>query len=591
MKGLIEDRLAELVRLYPVWEKKTIWKFFETTASRYPDWEFVGAEGRESFTYGQALDQVQKTARGFAALGVKAGDHVAVQMENCPELVWVSLALNAVGAVKVPVNVSLSARELAFVLDQSESRYLVTGRPAGWSRELKALKQVVVLEEDGAGAQSPGPETEHSPAGAAGPESPAVSAGSPVQSWQAFLAAGQGQDFRERQGEALADEVCDIIYTSGSTRAPKGVMLTHDMLMRSAYASCLNRGFEPGRRIFVPLPLFHVYGYVEGMLAAILTGGAILLRQGKFQAEPVLDYMKKSRANDILSVPAQMMSLVRYLEEPEGKAVTLPDLHAVYCSASVCPAWVWPGIRKALGVSDVITGYGMTEVCGASMQTGPGDGDETLKTRVGKLLPGGCSGLPQFQGHQLEYQVTDQKTGRPCGPGETGELWCRGLVVTRGYYNRPEANRRVFTEDGWFKTGDCGYFDEAGYLVMAGRVDDMYKINGENVSPKFLEDVLGNCPEISHVEVVGVADEKHGHVGAAFIQLKEDTPENRERTRRYSQEHLARFQVPRYYIYLNAGDWPRTSTGKVQKFKLAQMAAAGKADNGRDIGKQKDLPR
>ena len=108
MKGLIEDRLAELVRLYPVWEKKTIWKFFETTAGRYPDWEFVGAEGRESFTYGQALDQVQKTARGFAALGVKAGDHVAVQMENCPELVWVSLALNAVGAVKVPVNVSLS---------------------------------------------------------------------------------------------------------------------------------------------------------------------------------------------------------------------------------------------------------------------------------------------------------------------------------------------------------------------------------------------------------------------------------------------------------------------------------------------------
>ena len=254
MKGLIEDRLAELVRLYPVWEKKTIWKFFETTAGRYPDWEFVGAEGRESFTYGQALDQVQKTARGFAALGVKAGDHVAVQMENCPELVWVSLALNAVGAVKVPVNVSLSARELAFVLDQSESRYLVTGRPAGWSGELKALKQVVVLEEDGAGAQSPGPETEHSPAGAAGPESPAVSAGIPVQSWQAFVAAGQGQDFRERQGEALADEVCDIIYTSGSTRAPKGVMLTHDMLMRSAYASCLNRGFEPGRRIFVPLP-------------------------------------------------------------------------------------------------------------------------------------------------------------------------------------------------------------------------------------------------------------------------------------------------------------------------------------------------
>lgn len=550
MKGLIENRLTELGRLYPIWEKKTIWNFFKATARRFPDREFVGADGRESYTYGQTVDQVVRVAKGLVAVGVKPGDHVAVQMENSPEQVFVALAINAVGAVKVPVNTSLAARELEFVLSQSDSQYLVTVSQTVPDGMAVALKQVITLGEGSCQTKTP------------------------VLAWEDFLNGGDGQVLPEQEGEVWADEVCDIIYTSGSTRAPKGVMLTHDMLMRSAFASCRNRGFELGRRIFVPLPLFHVYGYVEGMLAAILVGGTILLRRGKFLAEPVLAYMKKSRANDILSVPAQMIALIRHLQEQPQQ---LPDLHAVYCSASVCPAWVWPGIRESLGVSDVITGYGMTEVCGASMQTVPGDSDEILRTRVGKLLPGGCSGLPEFTGHQLEYRVADKKTGEPCGPGEAGELWCRGLVVTHGYYNRPEANKRVFTEDGWFRTGDCGYFDEAGYLVMAGRVDDMYKINGENVSPKFLEDVLGNCPEICHVEVVGVPDEKHGYVGAAFIQLKEDSPGNRERAESYSKAHLARFQVPRYFIYLTGADWPRTSTGKVQKFRLVQMAEAGEA--------------
>lgn len=544
MKGYIGDRLAELGQIYPKWEKKTIWSFFEAAAERYPDREFIGAEGKESFSYRQAYEYALKAALGLAALGVRPGDHVAMQLENGPEQVCASLAVHGAGAVRVPVNTLLSAREMEFVLTQSESRYLVTEKDIG-SLQVSGLKKAVLM-----------------PGGVCRMDIPVID-------WQDLLEAGQGQKLPDRSAEAYADEVCDIIYTSGSTRAPKGVMLTHDMLMRSAFASCLNRGFETGRRIFVPLPLFHVYGYVEGLLPAILTGGTVLVRQGKFLAEPVLDYMEQTGANDILSVPAQMMSLIDCLRE---KPRQLPSLHAVYCSAAVCPSWVWPAIRETLKVSDVITGYGMTEVSGASMQTAPDDSDRILESRVGKLLPGGCSGLPELGGHQISYRVVDPKTGLDCEEGRDGELWCRGSIVTKGYFNRPEANKRVFTEGGWFKTGDCGHFDREGYLVMAGRADDMYKINGENVSPKFLEDVLGNCLQIQEAEVVGVPDEKHGYVGAAFIELKEDTPDNRKRAEEYSREHLARFQVPKYFIYMNASDWPRTSTGKVQKFRLKQMA-------------------
>lgn len=552
MKGTLKARQKELDRLYPRWEKKTIWEHFLDTVKRFPDQEFIAAQGRESYTYRQAKEESIKIAKGLLAEGVQPGEHIAVQMENSPEQIFTALAAAAVRAVKIPVNTALSAVELKFILEQSEADYLITDCQMKDSVPYERLKGIIFLPE------------------------PEGKADVPVTGWKAFLEAGTGAVLEETQKEPHGDEASDIIYTSGSTKAPKGVVLTHDMLMRSAFASCRNRGFELGRRIYVPLPMFHVYGYVEGLLAAILVGGTVLLRRGKFLAGEALDFMEETRANDILSVPAQMMALVNELRE---RPRTLSHLHAVYCSAAMCPSWIWPAIRETLGVSDVITGYGMTEVCGASMQTAPDDPDEILQTRVGKLLPGGCSGFPQFDGHQLAYRVVDRKTQQDCRPGEIGELWCKGAVVTKGYFKRDQANRRVFTEDGWFKTGDCGCFDEKGYLIFAGRVDDMYKINGENVSPQFLEEVLSQCDCIHTAAVTGVPDPKHGSVGAAFIQLYEDTRENREKAEAYAKAHLAKFQVPKYFIYMKQEDWPRTASGKIQKFHLKEMARAA-AENG-----------
>ncbi len=545
MKGLKEERLAQLEALYPTWEKKTVWNFFLATAERVPDQDFIVTEDQGSYTYGQTRQEALRVARGLAALGVRPGDHVALQIGNSPVEVFLALALSALRAVKVAVNMALGPKELGYILGQSSARFLVAGRDLRLAGVKTALEGVVALPEVSCEIDAP------------------------ITAWEDCLTAGAGQELPESVGEQYADEVCDIIYTSGSTSAPKGVLLTHDMLMRSAYASCINRGFEMGRRVFVPLPMIHCYGYVEGMLACILVGGAILFHSGKFRAEPALRFMAESRANDVLSVPSQMMAVINYLKE---NPMELTHLHAVYCSAAVCPAWVWPGIRSALKVDDLITGYGMSEVCGASMQTQPSDGDDILCSRVGRLLQGGCAGAAEYGGCQLEYQITDQQTGEPCKLGEPGELWCRGLVVTKGYYNRPEINAKAFTADGWFRTGDCGYFDPDGYLVLCGRVDDMYKINGENVSPKFLEDTIGSCPLVGSVAVVGVPDDRHGYVGAAYIQLHQDTPEHRAGVEEYCREHLARFQVPKYFVYMREGDWPCTSTGKVQKFRLRQMA-------------------
>lgn len=546
MKGSIQERQQALSRLYPQWVQRTIWQAFEHTAKQVPQRIFLMVEEQGSFTYERMRQSALQTAAGLWAIGVRPGDHVALQTSNGLRQISVALALAALQAVKVPVNTQIRKKELHYVLAQSDASYFITDRVPfpGTEYGLPPMKKVISV--DAAGAVP-----------------------APAISWTQLQQAGKNTSFTP-DPLAHGSEPSDIVYTSGSTSAPKGVMLSHDMLLRSAYASCMSRGFELGRRVFVPLPMFHVYGYVEGMLTTILAQGTLLVRHGRFQPEAVLEFMQQAAANDILAVPTQMIALIRHLRQ---HPMRLPHLHAVYCSASLCPAWVWPGIRETLHVTDVITGYGMSEVCGASTQTLPNDSDAILESRVGRLLPAGCAGSSEYGGGIIQYRVVDPQSGEDVAAGKPGELWCKGPVVAKEYYKRPEVNRQAFTPDGWLRTGDCGFFDENGYLALLGRMDDMYKINGENVSPKFLEDCLCDCDQIVRVQVVGIPDDLHGFVGVAFIQLSVDTQENRCAAERYSREHLARFQRPKYFVYLAEDQWPLTSTGKVKKSVLREMAA------------------
>lgn len=551
MKGTLDTRLSELSNRFPIWTPTTIYHHFEATAQDFPQETFI-AQDEIDYTYENALSQVQIVAKALILAGIRTGDHVAVQMPNSALQIFTCLALALLGAVKIPINLSLGAYELNYILTQSDSKFFFTSLPYNIEPAARPLLLTSVILVENLSL-------------------PPLQSGtldfSTLKSKAQYLSDPDLDKYTV--GPDYANQFSDIIYTSGSTGAPKGVMLTHDMLMRSAFANCLNRGFELGRRVYVPLPLFHCYGYIEGLLAVILVGGAILIQSHKFVAEESIPFMIEQRANDILSVPIMMIHLIRHLQE---HPTSFPDLHAVYCSAALCPPWVWPGIRQYLQVEDVITGYGMTEVSGASMQTCPDDSDQILNSRVGKILMGGVSGIPSYGGQQLQYRVISQETQEDCPPGVPGELLCRGSTVTRGYYNQPEANTLLFEPGGWLHTGDMGVFDEQGYLLLHGRANDMYKINGENVSPKFLEHIISQCEVVSSVEIVGIPNHTYGALGIAFIQLKQDTPNHRLQLEAYCSDHLASFQVPSHYVYLSSGDWPLTSTGKVQKFSLRQRA-------------------
>ena len=541
MKAL-EERRKDLLARFPVWKKMTLYQGLASKAAEGPERVFLLEEGRE-FTYGEVLGEADRISAALWSMGLTKGGCVAVALSNRIEFVTVTFALAKAGAVKVPVNRNASLRELEYILEQTGARFLITERPveAEDKSACPGLCHIICLD------------------GTAG-------AGGRYLSWEEFLEKGKAPAMEMPWPDA--DSISDIIYTSGSTGRPKGVMLSHDMLWRSAFASCVNRGYETGRRIYVPLPLFHVYGYVEGLLAAILVGGSILITRGKFDVKKALDAMERCGANDILSVPSIMMKLLQY---PELGQYPLKELHAVYCSASICPRWVWKAIRERLRVQEVITGYGMTEVCGASMQTNPEDDDEVLAGRVGKILYGGPAGDERLNGNIIEYKVIDEN-GEELPLGGCGQLLCRGPIVTRGYYRDGEATALAVDQDGWLKTGDVGYFDEKGYLKFLGRCNDMYKINGENVSPQYLDKIISKCEHVVTVETVGVPDEKLGYIGAAFVDADNPDQETKESIVDYCKANLAPYQVPRYFFFTDSCTWPHTTTGKVQKFKLREIA-------------------
>ncbi len=548
MKGCREEdlrrRRERLAAAFPVWECRTIYDRFCRTEEKYGDSRFFADEDR-IWTYREEKERAEQAAGAFAALGVKQGCKVAICMANREEYIPITFGLARLGAVKVPVNRGASFDEMKYILEQTGTKVLVLENGAGGSHlgeleQIGCLEKVIRLDGEAQGEKE--------------------------ISWENFFRLGQGEE-----SPAVSDGglLSDIIYTSGSTGTPKGVMLTHDMLLRSAWASCLNRGFEPGWSIYVPLPLFHVYGYVEGLLAAVLCGGSVMVTRGKVEAVKALKVMEAYGANDILSVPLIMMKILRC---PELKEYPLKSLKAVYCSASICPSWVWSEIREKIGAEEVITGYGMTEVCGASMQTDPLDGEEILRGRAGRILSGGAAGMDLPGRPLIQYRVLDPETGKDAGPGVCGELVCRGPVVTEGYYRFEEATRKAMTPDGWLRTGDLGWFDENGYLRLMGRGNDTYKINGENVSPQFLDRIISRCRAVKDVETVGVRDERKGWVGAAFVDVGEGGEEAERLVRDYCRENLAPYQVPDYFFFGNSGDWPRTSTGKAQKFRLRELA-------------------
>lgn len=548
MTVTVAERRQAVRARFPAWTPRTLDGALDHAARHFAERPYVITDAL-TLTYGQVRRRSQRIAGALRDLGVGKGDHVALVLANFPDFVAIKYAIARVGATCVPINYLNRRDELGYVLRQSDARLLITMDRFRGLDYLKALDELAPGWAQGGG-------------GGAFPLLCKVivfpTSGEPLREGATpFSALTQSVASFAGLPDADPHAVSDIIYTSGTTGAPKGVMLTHDMLLRAAFGSVYGRAFDDAWRVAFSLPMYHVYGYVEGMLTVPFVGGAII-PQLQFDAAATLDAIETHRADDVLLVPTMTRMA---LDEQRARPRPLKTLRAVLSSGQRSPASVWPEIFELLHPAEVTTGYGMTEVTATTTLTRPDDAHARLTTN-GRVRDAAL----------VDYRLVDPDTGRVCEAGEIGELMAKGPGVTAGYYKNPEATRQAFDAEGWFRTGDLGRFDAQGYLTLVGRRKESYRCGAEQVLPTEVEDVLTSHPAVLQAHVVPVPDRKMGEAGAAFVVLRATPAVTPDELMRLCAERLARFKVPKYVLPIAVEDLPTTPSGRARKFLLTQRA-------------------
>lgn len=561
----VDARRAATAARFPAWPGWTLAQAFDQAADQHPDRPlFTNEQGTRSYRAMQEWSR--RLALGLMASGVQPGDHVALLMANYAEFVAVKLAIARIGAVTIPVNFNLRGEELRYVLDQSDAvalivmdqfrghdyladldRFVPTWRSAGGGGggALAMLRDVFVFSTEG--VQPLGAGTLHD-----------------------LIALGEGGDSAALAARTAAVDphaTCDVLYTSGTTGRSKGVILTHDMILRVAYSSVYHRALSDGRSTAHALPMYHVYGYVECLVVAWFVGGAVVT-QLVFEPVAFMERLEKHRATDIIALPNQTIKL---LEVAAGGGIDSSSLVQVFNSGGVNPPDIWDDIRTILKPREVITAYGMSETTASSTCTLP-DGNDRHLVSNGCYKLAHVAGDPSFGGHVAIYKVIDPETGAEMPHGEIGELVAKGPIVTAGYYRKPEETAATFTADGWLRSGDLGTMSAEGYLTLTGRLKESYRCGGEMIMPREIEALVETLPQVALALAVGVPDRRMGEVGCLCIVSTAGHRTDPAPLIALCNAQLARFKVPRHVLFFEAMDIPMTSTGRPQKVRLAQIA-------------------
>ncbi len=560
----VEARRSALEARNAPWVPRSLAAQLDVVAAQHPDRPYVLADGR-SQSYREVAERSRTIAAGLMSLGVQHGDRVALLVDNRAEYPAIKFGVARAGAIAVPLNYSYKADEIGERLRQSAASVVIMVDASAATDFLAAFDQLVPGWESGVSSTGM-PELRHIVLVEAHAGRDALDLGR----------LGDGgvpaEDVDARLDQLAPDDVCDIVFTSGTTGHALGAELTHDMVLRSAYGSAYHRAFDDGWRISFPLPLYHVFGYVEGMLSVLFVAGAIApLRL--FNPKTVLDIIERERINEALFVPTMTVAVVdQAVKEPRD----LSSLESVCSAAAPAPAWLWERVMTDLAPRMIFTGYGQTEVSAATAMTHPGDDIATVSSTVGTTKLGGIAaqGAGVDDARLAEYRTIDPFSGEVLPPGRTGELSVRGPLVTHGYFGDPERTQFSVDAEGWLRTGDLGCVDEQGYLRLDGRSSELFKVGGELVSPLEVEQVLTAMPGISQAFVAGVPDERFGDVAWAWIVPAEGAEIDEQAVLRELRRRLARFKVPRGITIIDAASLPVTTTGKVQKFLLVRSLQA-----------------
>ena len=531
------------IRSTPDWKKQTLAETLATVATAHPQDQALVISGRR-LTYAELRDDVREIAMGLRALGINRGDHVAVCMGNSPEWMIFFYAAASIGAVTVPVNTRFKADEMLYCLKQADVKLLFVADhflkidfiamlsgicPAVDKKlpdpALPLLHTVVVLGED-------------IPAGAI--------------SFAGLIAKGAAFDER-RPPEVLPDDVLLMQFTSGTTSYPKGVMLSHDNMLRNAAYIAARFHLKAKDRYYSARPWYHVAGTTLSMLAA-LTTGACLYSSPHFDAGEALVTMWSEECTHTSGNDTMFLMM---LNHPEFAKYPLKLRHGwVSCGPEVSRKVV-----DLMGMKGLVQAYGLSE---ASPNVCMSRYDDDLEKRI--------NGWAHIL-DDVEVRLVDPETNAVQPAGKTGEIQVRGWSVMKGYYKMPEQTAKTIDAEGWLHSGDLGVMDDDGRLRFITRIKDVFRVGGENVAPAEVEDILHKHPKIKQAQVIGVPDPRLVEVPAAYVILREGETATPEELMAWSKERLANFRVPRYLKIVE--DFEKigmTGSSKVQKNKLRAQA-------------------
>ncbi|HEX7353214.1 MAG TPA: AMP-binding protein [Mycobacteriales bacterium] len=480
-------------------------------------------------TYADLDEQTDHLARALVAAGLVPGDRVGIWSPNCAEWTLLQYASAKAGLILVNVNPAYRTHELGYVLAQSGMRMLVAARdtrgeptaPIIDEARPGTLEQVVLLDTDG---------------------------------WPALLA--RGHDDIALPADLDCDDPINIQYTSGTTGAPKGATLTHHNIVNNAYFVGALCGYDETDRVCVPVPFYHCFGMVMGVLGAHTHGACTVVPAPSFDPAATLATIAEERCTSLYGVPTMFIAM---LADATLASTDLASLRTGIMAGSPCPVEVMKRVTAEMHMPEVTIAYGMTETSPVSTQTRVDDDLERRVSTVGRVHP------------HVEVKVVDPLTGRTVPRGESGELCTRGYSIMRGYWDEPAKTAEVLDPAGWMHTGDLATMDTDGYLAIVGRSKDMVIRGGENIYPREVEEFLYGHPDIADVQVIGVPDQKYGEELMAWVVLRAGAePLTAEAVREFCAGKLSHYKVPRYVHVVDG--FPMTVTGKVRKVEMRAQA-------------------
>ena len=533
----------------------TVGSLLDEIACRYPDNEaLVYHERGLRYTYRQFNDACRLLAKGLLRLGIKKGDNISIWAYNVPEWVLLQFASAKIGAILVTVNTSYKSAELEYILNQSDSTSLfmvgsfkesdyvdvlsgvvpelATSQPGALSSpKLPFLKNVIFIG------------SEKTPAG--------------MLNFDSIIKLGEGVPDAELAAiEATLNchETINMQYTSGTTGFPKGVMLTHSNIVNNGFniGECMK--FSEKDRLCIPVPFFHCFGCVLAVMASV-THGTTMVPVEIFDPLKVLQTIEKEKCTAVHGVPTMFIA---ELEHPEFSTFDLTTLRTGIMAGSNCPIEVMKKVNSQMHASEITIAYGQTESSPVITQTRTDDAIELRVATVGRSLP------------DVEVKIVDIETGETLPPGKQGELCTRGYHVMRGYYKMPDETARAIDSENWLHTGDLAIMDDHGYCKITGRIKNMIIRGGENIYPREIEEFLYTHPKVSDIQVYGVPDRKYGEQVMAAVILKNGVEMSEEEIREFCRGKIANYKIPKYVKFVDS--YPMTASGKIQKFKMREMA-------------------